>query len=432
MDHARPSSSAVIVGRYALHGEIASGGMATIHVGRLIDSPDSSQTFAVKRLHPHLSKSPEFVAMFLDEARVAARIRHPNVVSIIDVVSQADELLLVMDYIEGESLSRLLGPNPASHQKVAPEIAVRIMADVLEGLHAAHEITDDNGVPLGVVHRDVSPQNVLVGTDGVSHLIDFGVAKAAGRLHVTKDGAIKGKIAYMAPEQIRGTVDRRADVYAASTVLWEMLVGRRIFPGVETQVIFEVLNSKIVPAGSLATGISKALDAAIMKGLAKEPERRFANALQMAEVIKRAVRPATTSEVAHWLQSMAGPALSRRAQVVAEAEGRAVAAPQASRGSGSYGSRPEPPRMQIGSYSDANLPIAQSALQQPLMPAPQTTAAVARVAATATGQHAAMPATTTGAYKTVTRRNYSWLIGAVIGVAIAMVVLTIAVLASHR
>jgi len=335
--------------------------MATIYAGRLLEADDTSRVFAIKRLHPHLAKSPEFVAMFLDEARVAARIRHPNVVSIIDVVSQDDELLLVMDYIEGESLSRLLGSSSDGRRRIPPEIAVRIMADVLEGLHAAHEITDDAGAPLGVVHRDVSPQNVLVGRDGISHLIDFGVAKAAGRLHVTKDGAIKGKIAYMAPEQIRGTVDRRADVYAASTVLWEMLVGRRLFPGMETQVIFQVLNGQIEAAGTLVPGIPKALDAAIMKGLSKDPERRYANALQMAEVIKRAVRLASAEEVAQWIDGIAHNALVRRAEAVRQAlagELRADANGQAvSRGSSSFGSAPDwGARAPLGSGSDANRP----------------------------------------------------------------------------
>lgn len=386
MVHAARAFSPVAVGRYALCGEIASGGMATIYAGRLLEADDPSRVFAVKRLHPHLAKSPEFVAMFLDEARVAARIRHPNVVSIIDVVSQDDELLLVMDYIEGESLSRLLGAGGEARRRIPPEIAVRIMADVLEGLHAAHEITDDAGVPLGVVHRDVSPQNVLVGRDGISHLIDFGVAKAAGRLHVTKDGAIKGKIAYMAPEQIRGTVDRRADVYAASTVLWEMLVGRRLFPGMETQVIFQVLNGQIEAAGTLVPGIPKALDAAIMKGLSKDPERRYANALQMAEVIKRAVRLASAEEVAQWIDGIAHSALVRRAEAVRQAlagELRADANVQAvSRGSSSFGSAPDwGARAPAGSGADVGVPgsaavISSGPIRVPGPPAPAPPAPV--------------------------------------------------------
>ncbi|PKN49727.1 MAG: serine/threonine protein kinase, partial [Deltaproteobacteria bacterium HGW-Deltaproteobacteria-20] len=142
-----------VVGRYSLHAEVAHGGMATVHVGRLAGPVGFSRTVAIKRLHPHLARDPEFVAMFMDEARLAARIRHPNVVSIIDVVAEQGELLLVMDYIQGESVSRLLKAARLAGGRVEPRIAVKIMTEVLAGLHAAHEVRSERGAPLGIVHR---------------------------------------------------------------------------------------------------------------------------------------------------------------------------------------------------------------------------------------------------------------------------------------
>ncbi len=268
-----PSSSGpLIVGRYALHGEIASGGMATIHVGRLMGPVGFTRTVAIKRLHPSFAKDPEFVAMFMDEARLASRVRHPNVVPILDVVASDGELLLVMEYVAGESLSRLIRLERKRARRVPVEIAVRIVSEVLAGLHAAHEAKTDRGMDLGLVHRDVSPQNALVGEDGISHLIDFGVAKAAGRVQTTREGQLKGKLAYMAPEQIRlGKVDRRTDIYSAGAVLWEVLTGRRLFDGAGAQVMFEVLTAKVAAPSSLNAETPAELDAIVMKSLDRDP-----------------------------------------------------------------------------------------------------------------------------------------------------------------
>ena len=229
------TSAEVTVGRYALHHEIASGGMAVVHIGRLMGPVGFARTVAIKRLHPHLAHNPEFVAMFLDEARLAARIRHPNVVSTLDVVATEGELFVVMEYVPGDALARLLFTASSRGESVPLAIASSIMVDVLHGLHAAHEASDERGQPLGLVHRDVSPHNVLVGTDGAAHLIDFGIAKAAGRAQVTREGQLKGKLAYMAPEQLKGSsggakVDRRADVFAVGTILWEIVTGHRELP----------------------------------------------------------------------------------------------------------------------------------------------------------------------------------------------------------
>ena len=221
------------LGRYVLFDAIARGGMATIHFGRLSGPVGFSRTVAIKRLHANFATDPEFVAMFLDEARLAARIRHPNVVPTLDVVATHGEVFIVLEYVAGESLAKLWRAHHDKGEIVPIPFSMAIMAHTLHGLHAAHEVTDEHGEPLGMVHRDVSPQNVIVGTDGIARVLDFGVAKAAGRLQETGDsGALKGKLAYMAPEQLTGrSVSRQTDIYAASVILWELLTGKRLVDG---------------------------------------------------------------------------------------------------------------------------------------------------------------------------------------------------------
>ena len=189
--------------------EIAAGGMATVHFGRLLGPVGFSRTVAIKRLHPQLARDPDFVAMFVDEARLAARIRHPNVVPTLDVVATEGELFLVMDYVPGESLSRLLRASRASGL-VPPRIASAIFCGALHGLHAAHEATDERGTPLGIVHRDVSPQNILIGSDGVPRVLDFGVAMAAGRAQATGPGRSKASSGTSPPSRWRARSRGRA------------------------------------------------------------------------------------------------------------------------------------------------------------------------------------------------------------------------------
>src|SRR5579883_1648178 len=179
-----------MVGRYALFEQIAAGGMATVHLGRLVGPVGFSRTVAIKRLHTSLTSDPQFVAMFLDEARLAGRVTHPNVVATIDVVTLQGELFLVMEHIAGVSLMRLLQASTQRKEFVPPAIAAGIVVGVLQGLHAAHDACNEKGEPLGLVHRDVSPQNILVGAEGVPRVIDFGVAKAAGRSQITNRSQI--------------------------------------------------------------------------------------------------------------------------------------------------------------------------------------------------------------------------------------------------
>jgi eukaryotic-like serine/threonine-protein kinase len=311
---------AVRVGRYLLAARLASGGMSSVHVGRLVGVGGFGRIVAIKQLHPHLAAEREFVTSLLDEARLASRVRHPNVVSVSDVVQTDGQLLLVMEYVPGVSLSELM--NRAMTEKVSlPQpIVSAICGGVLRGLHAAHEAVDEHGRALGIVHRDVSPQNILVGADGVARLVDFGVAKAVGRLQTTINGQVKGKLGYMAPEQLRsGAVDRRADIYAAAVVIWESLTLERPFGG-DADAPFKRMANDIPPASTLASGISPALDELLMRGLSRAPERRTASAEQLARELEAAVPPATSAEVAAFVSELAGDLLTERAALVSGAE----------------------------------------------------------------------------------------------------------------
>ncbi len=311
------------LGRYVLYETIASGGMASVHLGRSLGDAGFARTVAIKRLHPHLAADQKFVTMFMDEARLAARVQHPNVVATLDVVSAQTELFVVMELVPGVSLARLQhGGAP-----VPWAIASALGCGMLWGLHAAHEARDEQGRPLELVHRDVSPQNVLVGADGVPRLIDFGVAKAASRLQTTRDGQVKGKLAYMAPEQLESRpVDRRADVYAAGVVLWELFAGRRMLDAPEMGALVKAVVAGDLPSLDAATpGLPPALTACIHRALAREPEGRFANAAELARALHDAVPPAAPHEVAEWVRGLAAADLAGLARRVAEIEAGADA-----------------------------------------------------------------------------------------------------------
>ncbi|MGO8994048.1 MAG: protein kinase domain-containing protein [Polyangiaceae bacterium] len=311
-----------VLGRYAIYGKIAAGGMASVHFGRLLGEAGFSRTVAIKRLHGHLSEDPEFLRTLIDEARLAARINHPHVVPTLDVVATDTELLVIMEYVRGESLARLLRSEMLQGRRVPLEIASAIAIGTLHGLHAAHEATSDQGAPLGIVHRDVSPQNILVGVDGLARVIDFGIAKAAGRLQTTSSGVIKGKIAYMAPEQAAmNEVTRAADVYSMGAVLWETLTGKRLFPSDnDFAVIGQVLEGAKDPPSYHAPNVPAQLDALVMKALASNPAARFASAQDMAETLLHAVPPAFPTDVGKWVEELARESLTKRGALLAEIE----------------------------------------------------------------------------------------------------------------
>jgi serine/threonine-protein kinase len=259
--------------------------------------------------------------MLLDEARLAARIRHPNVVPTLDVVAESGEVFLVMDYVQGESLSHLARTSAERGVRIAPAIAVSIVAGALRGLHAAHEARDERGICLELVHRDVSPHNILVGVDGLARLIDFGVAKAAGRANETRPGYLKGKLAYMPPEQLsNGRLTRQADIYSASVVLWETLVGRRLFESdTEIGLLASVLGSDVRPPGDFVPDIPEELNKIVLRGLSRHPSARFATAREMAVALE-AAGAASIAEVADWVEAIASSSLAVRAEKIARVE----------------------------------------------------------------------------------------------------------------
>ncbi len=318
-----------VAGRYALADEIGAGGMATVHLGLARGQGGFARVVAIKRLLPGFARDPDLAAVLMDEARVAGRIHHPNVVSTLDVVAIDDELLLVLEYVHGEPLARLVGKGQgasAEPQRAPPPIAAAVMLDVLHGLHAAHEAKDDEGKLLGVVHRDVTPHNVLVGADGVTRVFDFGIAKAAGRAQHTREGDVKGKLAYMAPEQLRSVTDRTTDVYAAGVCLWEALTGERLFASDNESVVLAKVVAGLVDAPSRRVpDLPKALDEVVLRALARDPAARYATAREMARALEQAMPPASSVEVSAWVESRAGSRLAARAELVARVESRIAA-----------------------------------------------------------------------------------------------------------
>ena len=360
--------------------------MATVHFGRLVGPAGFTRGVAIKRLHPQYAKDPHFVSMFLDEARLASRILHPNVVPILDVVADGGELFLVMEFVPGEASSKLFRKTP---EGVPTSIAIAIGVGMLEGLHAAHEARGDDGEALEIVHRDVSPQNLLIGSDGVARLIDFGVAKAVGNATMTRDGQIKGKVAYMAPEQIRcEPVDRRADIYAASVVLWEFVTGKRFLDeaGSEAALVLATLTKEAAPPSSVRAEVPPELDAVLLRGLARAPADRFSTAREMAQALEKVQAPAAARDVARWVEAKAGEALRMRAHqfsqfdisIATELPGRPSAgvdagdraAPSAAHTSATIAAQPSASRAAGTSAEAAEAPDAVGIASSPSSAAP--------------------------------------------------------------
>jgi len=313
------------VGRYVVGERIAAGGMATVHIGRLRGAAGFSRTVAIKRLMPQFANDPEFEGLFVHEARLVARIQHPNVVATLDAVAEQGELLLVMDYVQGEPLARLMQTAAERDGGVPQPIALSIIRDTLCGLHAAHEARDRHGNPLDIVHRDISPQNLMVGSDGVTRVLDFGIAKAASSVEHTREGMVRGKTAYMAPEQILSEpITRRADIYAVGIVLWELLVGERLFPGGVRRELMLGEPSVIAPPSVRGATSDPRLDAIVLRALAGKDTERFETAQQMADQLGASFSFASREEVAAWVRKIGDETLKKRAAVVARLESAEV------------------------------------------------------------------------------------------------------------
>jgi eukaryotic-like serine/threonine-protein kinase len=314
-----PGAGRQRVDRYELMGEIASGGMATVYLARLTGMGGFQRFVAMKRLHPHLAGEQEFVEMFLDEARIAARIHHPNVVPILEVGASQVGYYLVMEYIEGDTLARLLARAATTGKKLPVSIALRIAIDMLSGLHAAHELHDDHNQPVNLVHRDVSPQNVLVGQDGIARITDFGVARAASRLTATRVGQLKGKIAYMAPEQAAGSeeLDRRADVFSSGIVVWEALAQKRLFKAEnEAATLSRVITEPVPLLFQIAPQVSKEVSGVVMRALDRDRDKRFATCAAFADALEAAAalkdKVASPRELAAYVNEVIGQEIAQQ------------------------------------------------------------------------------------------------------------------------
>ncbi|MBI5534232.1 MAG: serine/threonine protein kinase [Deltaproteobacteria bacterium] len=293
------------LGDYEPLTELATGGMATLYVARQRGAAGVERLVAIKRVHPHLLSQGDFRDMFLDEARMASLIQHPNVVHLLAVEEAVDELLLVMEYVESVPFSRLLSASRARSSPLPVPVISRIVCDMLAGLHAAHEAVDVRGKALGLVHRDISPQNVIVGVDGVSRLIDFGIARAADRITETASGVIKGKNAYLAPEMLLGKeLDRRADIFAAGLVLREALTGQQAFEG-EAALYKRVFDS-VSPTLADHLDAAREIEQIIKRATRRERDLRYDTAAEMHEALDNAIAPAPSRQVARLVQELCG------------------------------------------------------------------------------------------------------------------------------
>ncbi len=312
------------VGRYALFEQFAAGGMATVHFGRLDGAGGFSRVVAIKRLLPHLLENHEFTEMLLKEARLAARVRHPNVAATLDVVATKGDVLLVLDYVHGEALSTLCRTQAKQKKELVPlPIATGIALDMLQGLAAIHDATDEKGRSLSLVHRDISPPNVLVGADGVARVLDFGIATALDHIEETAPERRKGKRGYMSPEQLRGErLTQRSDVFSAGIVIWELLAMRRLFPAdQEKEPGDAVLRGEYPHVTQYRPDLPAELDAIVMRALSVSAEGRFATMHELTEAFEAAAPArANARRISEWVLDLARDALAERTRMVARVE----------------------------------------------------------------------------------------------------------------
>jgi serine/threonine protein kinase len=272
------------IGRYDAVCQLATGGMAEILLARLSGPSGFQRPVAIKRILPHLARSKDFVTMFLDEARIIAGIRHPNVVHVHELADEGDdELFLVMEYMEGESVGVLIPRLRKNQENLDYALAAYIVAEACAGLHAAHELTDAAGNKLNVVHRDVSPQNIFVGYSGEVKVLDFGIATAADRVTRTETGQFKGKFEYSSPEQCVGlALDRRSDIFSIGILLYELSTLTRLFKrNGHMPTLRAICDTPIVPPTSIVEGYPKALSDVVMRALERRPNARYQTALEM-------------------------------------------------------------------------------------------------------------------------------------------------------
>jgi eukaryotic-like serine/threonine-protein kinase len=316
-------------GNYQLVKRLALGGMAQIYLARRKGQDAAAPLVVVKRILPHLAENTDFVRMFLDEARIAARLAHPNIVQLYDLGAQDDSFFLAMEYIHGDDVRRICKRAESLAHPLPVALACRIIADACAGLDYAHKKLDPLGKPLGIVHRDVSPQNILVSFAGEVKVVDFGIAKAADQATVTRSGVLKGKYSYMSPEQAAGKrVDCRSDVFALGVVLYELLTGTRLFKRTtDMQTLAAVSECHVTVPSEISPRVPADLDAIVLKALARDPDTRYAEALQLQvaleEWLRRHPSASSPADLAAFMREVYAERLAREArtgQVLVEEE----------------------------------------------------------------------------------------------------------------
>ncbi len=276
-------------GKYELFAKLGSGGMAEVFLALSRGMAGFNKLVVLKRLRPSVAEETAMISMFLDEARLAARLHHPNIVNTYEVGEHEGSYFIAMEYLEGQPLNKIL-KNPKVQELFTPAMWCHVFAQVLAGLHHAHEQKDFDGKALDIVHRDLSPHNIFVTYSGETKLVDFGIAKATVNTTNTATGILKGKVNYMSPEQVRGDTDRRADVFAAGLSLWEVLAGRGVFRGEAVTVLHRILNDPIPKIAEARPEIDPVLDAIVMKALEKDREKRYGTADEFREALEEYTR----------------------------------------------------------------------------------------------------------------------------------------------
>lgn len=277
------------LGDYEIIERIAQGGMAQIYKAKTADPNGIARLVVIKRILPHISSNPEYVEMLIDEAKIAVHFNHGNIAQIYDLGKAGDDYFIVMEYVDGKTLGQIVREFKDREEKVPLEIAVYCLMEVCRGLDYMHSRTNADGKPLGVVHRDISPQNIIMSYSGTVKIIDFGVAKAVEKSSNTESGVLKGKFAYMSPEQAQGNpIDRRSDIFAAGILLWEVITGERLFKRKSNlDTVKAVQKAQVTPPSKMRKGVPKALDKIIQKALARKPSSRYQQASEMAEDLAR-------------------------------------------------------------------------------------------------------------------------------------------------
>ncbi|HEX3481877.1 MAG TPA: serine/threonine-protein kinase, partial [Kofleriaceae bacterium] len=278
-----------MLGKYQLIAEIARGGMGVVYLAMIQGPGGFNKLVVVKELKPELVEEPAFLTMFLDEARLAARLSHPNIVQTNEVGNDGDRYFMAMDYLDGRGLDQIRRRSKVAGFGLSVPMHLRVMCDMLSGLDYAHKMTDFDGSPLNIVHRDVSPQNVFVTFDGQVKLLDFGIAKASDSMYETHAGVVKGKVSYMSPEQGRGwKVDARADVFSAGVMLWEALTGKRMREGKnEQEKLWALVSNEIPRASELKPWVPPELDEICARAMAWNRDERYASAGAMQQDLER-------------------------------------------------------------------------------------------------------------------------------------------------